>query len=214
MTLKEIFNNVFVINLDDTPERYEDVVNEFKMYDIVNYERVKAEKPNNGINKADRLYGNRLSHLKCIKKARDRKLDYVIICEDDIQFNKNMIKEEVLNDIYNFLNNESWHIFYFGATNKTQPENTNYNNIKKVIKSWAIHCYAIHSSCYNIILSGEGQYNRGHPCDVMYHNLVQVRQRSFVSVPMLVWQRPGFSIAEGGFRDYYGVGRLKDECVK
>ena len=71
--------HIFYINLDARKIRRKNVEQQF---DILGWkgEHIKAIKLTNG------ALGCSLSHLKCIKLAKKRELDMVLICEDDIYF--------------------------------------------------------------------------------------------------------------------------------
>ena len=71
---------VVYINLDTRPDRNEHVVNELKKIEVIDPERFKAIKLDNG------ALGCSMSHLKCVELAKQKDYDYVLICEDDIEF--------------------------------------------------------------------------------------------------------------------------------
>ena len=73
--LKQI--KIFVINLEKRNDRLEEVSEMIKGYD---WERIEA------IETAKGYYGCVLSHIKCLKKAKEEGLSEVVIMEDDFHF--------------------------------------------------------------------------------------------------------------------------------
>jgi len=73
--LKQI--KIFVINLDKRKDRLEEVS---QMLEDYQWERIEA------IETAKGYYGCVLSHIKCLKKAKEEGLPEVIIMEDDFHF--------------------------------------------------------------------------------------------------------------------------------
>jgi glycosyl transferase, family 25 len=72
--------HVLYINLESRPDRRTQVENEFKKIGVNEPERFKAVKLENG------ALGCSMSHLKCVELAKSRNYEYVLICEDDIEF--------------------------------------------------------------------------------------------------------------------------------
>jgi GR25 family glycosyltransferase involved in LPS biosynthesis len=71
---------VIYINLETRPDRNVRVLNELKKIGVTEPERFKAIKLANG------ALGCSMSHLKCVELAKQKDYDYVLICEDDIEF--------------------------------------------------------------------------------------------------------------------------------
>ena len=71
----------FYINLDRRQDRKRDFENEFLKFDMPIPERYSAHS-----NFENGCLGCTLSHLNVLKLARARKMDYVILFEDDFQF--------------------------------------------------------------------------------------------------------------------------------
>ena len=116
---EDIFSTIkkYYINLDRSTERRESIENEFRDYDVKNYERIKACDSkgikNIGGGKFDdiefenKFYKNislnefscTCSHLKAIKKAYDDGEEMAIIMEDDLKFTLNPYWLKPLKDI-------------------------------------------------------------------------------------------------------------------
>ncbi|MCK5604579.1 glycosyltransferase family 25 protein [Candidatus Pacearchaeota archaeon] len=200
--LNIILQNILVINLDDMDDRYNSFVSEMEKYGIKNYSRVSACKPNLGKTKADRLLGNKISHLNCIRIAKNNNWEYVVICEDDLIFDERFMTKDILQNIHSFIKKEEWSMLYFGCNHKGPTGETPHLNIRKIIKGWAIHCYVVHSRCYDFILDNYASFDEIQQCDVMYWHLIQKTGTCFVCSPKIALQRAGFSFAEGEYKDY------------
>ena len=79
MNLQFIAENVFVISLTTRNDRREKVSKELKSQKIPFqfYDAISDENP---------IYGCTASHINVIKIAREKKLPYVLIFEDDAKF--------------------------------------------------------------------------------------------------------------------------------
>jgi len=76
-----LFNiNVIFINLERRTDRKISVINEFKKINVEDPICFKAIELQNG------ALGCSMSHLKCLEIAKKNNYDYVLICEDDIEF--------------------------------------------------------------------------------------------------------------------------------
>lgn len=75
-----MLNNIFYINLSHRVDRRQKVENELEKMGWSNYERFNA------IKLKDPRVGCSISHLKVIKIAKERNLDYVVVLEDDVEF--------------------------------------------------------------------------------------------------------------------------------
>lgn len=99
-TVEEIEHCLY-INLLERIDRREHVENELKKLGIVNFLRFNAiklpKKPGSA------AIGCSLSHLKCIKIAKEKNWPYVLIVEDDIEFTDVKVFKKSMND---FLNSE------------------------------------------------------------------------------------------------------------
>lgn len=89
----ELLKNILFINLNERTDRLAHVTKEFNKMNL-NAERVKGIKLENG------ALGCTLSHIKCLKLAKEREYEHVFICEDDIEFLNPKIFLEKLNLFY------------------------------------------------------------------------------------------------------------------
>jgi GR25 family glycosyltransferase involved in LPS biosynthesis len=105
----EDIKHVMYINLDHRLDRKTHVEYQLQTLNFSGIERINAIKLENG------ALGCSMSHLKCLQQAKERNLDHVLICEDDITFlNPNLFKEK----INKFLeNNKEWDVLLLGGNN-------------------------------------------------------------------------------------------------
>jgi glycosyl transferase family 25 len=71
---------VMYINLERRPDRKMHVINELKKVGVEDPICFKAIELENG------ALGCSMSHLKCVENAKKNNYDYVLICEDDVEF--------------------------------------------------------------------------------------------------------------------------------
>jgi len=209
--LNLLADKIFVINLATAKDRLASFTDEMGKYNL-EFERFDAIKPNGGATVADRFLGNKKSHLGCIQIARDSGYGRVIICEDDMMFDDDWANqfEVIFSEAAEFTKNNPWDIFYIGSRHKTPFDDTvGYRFVKKVVRSWCIHCYMVNSLIYDDILEGHLDYSPDLPCDVYYYEHVQKRGNCYCLIPRPAIQRPGYSDAMD--RDTDNLRLLKDK---
>ena len=96
--------NVCYINLVERTDRKEHVKQQLSSVKLTQVERFNAIKLPNG------ALGCSMSHLKCLQFAKERKLDHVLIVEDDITFLNPLVFTKQLN---RFLENNNAYILFF-----------------------------------------------------------------------------------------------------
>lgn len=115
--------NIYYINLKERNDRKIQIENELKEMGWNNYTRFEAIKHENG------AIGCYLSHLKLLKHAKEKKLDYIVIMEDDIQFYDKDKYKSMLN--YFFENNIDYDVLLM--TTSTYP----YKNCDLINKKYS-----------------------------------------------------------------------------
>ena len=109
--LKNILDikNILYINLDHREDRKEHVEKQLNSIGLSG-ERFNAIKDNNP------CIGCSLSHLSCLKLAKERNWDYVAICEDDITFTNPDLFIKQLNTFLSEFGGE-WDVLLLGGNN-------------------------------------------------------------------------------------------------
>ena len=182
---------MYVINLKIRTDRLEQIKNDFSNY---NLNIIEAEETIN-----ERWKGCFISHLKCIRLAKLKKLDYIIVIEDDckkaINFDNDLIH------ILNWLekNNDKWNIFLGGVTGVWNYNNSiticNDLNLIEIDVGKTFHFIIYNSNSYDFFLNSEINI----PIDKCWHN----KLIGFVSIPFIATQYEGYSNIENKQISYY-----------
>jgi GR25 family glycosyltransferase involved in LPS biosynthesis len=197
------FDNIFCVNMDRRPDRWQQSLVEFKkigIEDIVT--RWTATENSNGV------LGCALSHLTLIKKCKEDNLRNVLIFEDDVLFAETDMNR--LNAALDDLNAiDSWDIFYVGVT--MCPTRGNFLRITdRVLKTnfaYTTHAYAVNAQAFDPIIEAWTRNIEGgnmRPCDVVLdESIVRARSQSFVMDPIYAIQQPGVSDIENNEIETY-----------
>jgi GR25 family glycosyltransferase involved in LPS biosynthesis len=175
----------YIINLKHRTDRYVHMVNEMKKLPI-SYEFIE------GIIDGSKTCFQ--SQKKCIQLAKDNKLPYILILEDDAVFVENA--QEHFDISFNKVAQLEWDMFFLGA-NLQAPTKQITPNLLKLNGAYAAHAYMVHERFYDTIL------NLPHICemDVHYNNLMETHN-VYMCDPMIAYQLPSHSDLQDGFRDY------------
>jgi hypothetical protein len=212
------FPEVFVINLDHRTDRWAAIEKTCRAADFTPV-RVAAVQCVTG------WRGCTLSHLKCVRLAKERSLPWVLILEDDATFTP-----EAMHRFRGFLgylweNRGQWERFNGGPTFPPQPEIRILCREPPLMyaKGFATHFNLVHSRAYDIILSWDAERDR--MIDVFYMDLesrfrtvfnsiatvphisVQVTSRSEIS--------PWSQLSENDYSTYFHYSEQKlRECLE
>lgn len=175
------FPNIFVINLDDRTERWEEIQQSFA--DWPPLERVSAVKDSPG------WKGCAKSHIKCIRLSKERGYPWVLILEDDC-----LVKPDSLDRFRELLpvlweRRSEWDIFLGGSTS---VKNIKLMETKPPIFSISgptTHFCLINMEAYDKVLNG---YDLTKEIDVFYEESI----RLWCTAPFIAVQRPGKSDIE------------------
>jgi GR25 family glycosyltransferase involved in LPS biosynthesis len=188
----------FYINLDSREDRREEFEEECKKMNL-QVERFSAIKTFPG------GIGCTESHLNVLKKARDLKLESVIIFEDDFQF---LISREEYDQI--LLNLPTNYDVVMLSYNIKQSEPFN-EMFGKVLEVQTTSGYIVHSRCYEKIINRveEGLrlfklYSSDHHSYILdqYWKPLQPISNWYYSLKRVGKQRPGFSNIMKAYIDY------------
>tara|TARA_R110000796_G_scaffold130376_3_gene246009 strand:+ start:50 stop:700 length:651 start_codon:yes stop_codon:yes gene_type:complete len=192
-------NNIkgFYINLDERKDRNKTTKYLLKKLKLKDIERFSAIKDERG------LVGCYLSHISCLKLAREREYERCIIFEDDItckNINKTRIK---INDIY-FNETLDYDVFMIGCWyyNKKCYKTIPNSNILKINKAVCNHSYIVNNKYYDTIINhleeglklylshncADGQYNNDE-----YLGHLQLRDNWYSYDTILISQYDGYS---------------------
>ena len=200
-----MFDKIFVINLAERKDRWDDCIKQFKKYNITNYERFNAIKPKlEDIDKEQYkdiwveykdnekyicgAMGCKFSHLQVIKICKERKYKQVLILEDDF-----LLCNNFNNEITNLFKNLDlkWSMFYLGCSwYRKSLEVKNHTNIRKAIGVLAAHAYILKDIVFDRFITEIE--NSTIELDNVYKNL-QKRNKIYMCNPSLITQKNGFS---------------------
>lgn len=201
----KIFEGAIIINLDNRPDRWALASIELTKAGISELvERLPAIKHRYG------MVGCSLSHLECVKIAKQRGWKSVLIFEDDIVFTSNF--EACHSRALEQLQKHHWSVFHFGAMLMNMCKQVD-TNLLKVGYNWAAHALAIHSQAYDDIINKyDWKYSEtdtskpwgGHyPFDGFINKEIHdMGYEIYSAYPVLISQRPDFSDTWGYHRDY------------
>ena len=149
--IDEYFDRIFYINMEKDADRNEHMIEQFKKFNITNYERVEGVELTEvpwiskwrNFNKRDEKYvkgqlGCRAAHLECINISRNRGYNRVLILEDDVIFLQD--PSQLLTQNHEILND--WDVLYFGGL--IEPFFRN-----QIV---CLHAYAVKSTIFDDII--------------------------------------------------------------
>tara|TARA_Y100000590_G_scaffold397652_1_gene479345 strand:+ start:337 stop:981 length:645 start_codon:yes stop_codon:yes gene_type:complete len=199
--------HTFIINLDKRTDRWEKIQEELKSQGIENFERFSAISID--INYADENFpefipgkwsrvgalGCLLSHYYVIKKAKEQKLDKILILEDDTVFINSI---SLVNDALEDLKNINWHLLYLSGHHRDPCEKFGEHTVK-VKTTLCAQAYIVHSRSYDFILKNVLTFPR--EIDVFY-TFLQKEFPCFCINPHLTIQAKGYSDIQNKMVDY------------
>ena len=175
MQFQFLAENTYVISLKDRQDRRKKVTQELKGQKIPFqfFDGIKDENP---------IYGCTASHVGVIKKARDAKLPYVLIFEDDARFVLPFKMPEVPED---------WDMLFLGScVNKIYDEY--YYNWKKCC-CWYAHAYIVRDRLYDRIIEGASKNWDKVLIDEFYCEYLHPHINAYTIYPTMVTQGEDFS---------------------
>lgn len=201
-------DNIYIINLKERTDRWQHCLQQLKKYNITNFTRFDAIKPDlNKINpiqysknnlKINKKYiigalGCKLSHLNIIIDAKQNNYKQILILEDDFLLTNNFLDK--FSTISNKIQSHNIHIdmlyLGFSIVRKNPYENTTIDNLKKLTNGHTTHAYLLNQSFYDTIINEIS--NCYCEIDVCYAKLQKKYNNIFGIYPCLITQRESFS---------------------
>ena len=187
-TFNEVFQKVIVINLAKRPDRMAQIKAQLNAYKIT-FERFEAiDGQELGITGVQACA---LSHRGVIEQYKNA--GNVFIFEDDAELNEDF---EQLWDVFIANLPDDWQMVYLGC-NKIDWQPIA-KGIARLSAGIATHAYGAKQSVFDSMIDAS---KRAEPIDLSYMQL-QVSVPTYVAVPSMVGQVPGFSDIEHRFTDY------------
>lgn len=177
--------DIYVINLKKRTDRLERVKKDFAKYNLITVEAIEDEEGWVGCFK---------SHLKCIELAKEKKLPYSIVIEDDCKIVSETTFDTNLKLILDYLesNIDEWNIFLGGVT-KVWTYNryvklTDDLKLLYIDEGKTFHFMIYNSNCYDFWLN----LKPTDPIDKCWHNKIV----GIVSIPFIAIQYADYSDIE------------------
>lgn len=172
------FDKIFCINLDRRQDRWEHSQDEFNKVGIQGrVERFPAIEHKNG------AAGCLMSHVACIKKAKELNLNNVLVFEDDVKFINSDI-ENLRLAIDTLKKIPDWDLFYLGGRLMKMASFISPHLIES--RLWSAHAYAVNRCAF-------GRCAAPYlPIDIWY----SYHMKSYCIYPLMAVQREGFSDIE------------------
>ena len=151
MNLNNVFDKIFVINMDKDKEKWRQVSKEFKGIKFEKISGVNLHQIDDPVKRS--IIGNRLSHLKAIVVADKLNCKNVLVLEDDAIFDKNVSVDGLYYHLKNFMNKNDWATFYLGGHHRSKLVLTRINDhVVRTKGTVATHAIAYNSKYYKSII--------------------------------------------------------------
>lgn len=211
----DYFQQIYIINLPERKDRRDEMEKQLALIGLsLNHPKVQlfaAIRPNDvGEFESIGARGCFMSHLEVLRDARLKKLDRLLILEDDLNFSNDFLQR--INDVLNQLEQSNWSIFYGGYNIQLTPENKSKtsdialhatNGVIELPASTGIsltHFVAFQSkaigemvSYLELLLSRKGGDPRGGPMHVdgaySWFRNKNPTYKTVISIPELGYQR-------------------------
>jgi len=202
MTLNDLTDSIYVINLKERTDRKEHILNHLEKINCKNYilfEGVNGKKIENPTKMPSGMFGLIKTYINMYNDWKKTPKDSILIIEDDCIFVDNF--NEKLKEYMDHVP-EKWDMLYFGANhNYHVGEKTEVVNEKciKLNKSFSAHCVILKSYVFEELIFALQSFTIEN--DVMMANL-QKRYNAYSSVPGLTSQIVSFSDIQNSVMDY------------
>ncbi len=201
-------NKHFYINLERRTDRNEETIKELKKIGITKPNRFNAIEHEKGI------IGCARSHIACLKEAKKRNWEYVLIFEDDVKFLK---PKDTLNKMKKYINSRflPYDVLLFSGNNKG-PLALHAKYPKDLVRVFQCYCctmYAVKRHYYDTIIDNfeesiklvlENPEDKTAPHDCNWFKLM-ARDNFFLTIPLTTVQRESYSDIEERDVNYEGL---------
>lgn len=236
---QSFFEYVCVINLDTRPDRWVNIQAEFSRFNIQHAHRFSAvsfdqlennpppenfityalaglrrkQEDANADHQIKAMWACLNSHLGVIEYAKSQKWPFVLILEDDCQFE--FFTNKVMNLVSKQIENVAWDMLYLGGNQKNYGKRLRVNkNLLSVTGITLAHAYIINASIYDKVLAEAP--GAGMTIDDFYTKSLQNEIRTFIVNPPVAFQCPDdvSDISQVTRRKKYNLTRLKRACKR
>jgi len=199
--------NIFYINLEHRTDRKDHIERQLKSVGLNKFERFNAVKLANG------RAGCSMSHYQCLKLAKDRKYDHVLICEDDLTFLNPKLFMKQINEFFKTKTIPDWDVLLLGGNN-VPPYQVVDNTCVRVSHCQTTTCYLVNGHYFDTLLENikEGipllikePEKYGYYAIDMYWLHLQKINIWLLIVPLTVIQKEDFSDIEQRVTNYQSL---------
>jgi len=196
------FPPILVINLDNRTDKWEQIQKDFQDWPV-KVKRVSAVKYDPG------WKGCYLSHLKCVKIAKERKYPWVLYLEDDCMLMPDA--KQRFTKLLPFLWDvrQHWDFFMGGLTGVTGCGLVNQEQNMFIARGFGAHFCLIHSNTYDRILDIM-DIEPDEPCDSLYRS----NMRLWITLPFIAKQYAGYSDISDTHKDSYSEYDDAEQMLK
>lgn len=151
-------------------------------------------------NLKDPIAGCRTSHLNILKNARRRKLESILILEDDAQlaYRRLYVPQPP---------NQDWDMLYLGGDIQKvmDDESVNSNQHWKRAQVRMTHAYIVHRKMYDTLIDRIRVDEQQRAIDVIYCEDIHPNYQCYIVTPTIFKQFNGYSDVMGKDMDYTGL---------
>jgi len=190
MNLLDLFDAIYVINLDSRPDRMIEFKKGMKPLHLDEHRitRFSGIVPPNGVG----ALGCTLSHLEIVREAKEKGYKKILVFEDDATPFEEGISG--MKDIVEDMKNEEWDVYYLGY-NSHEPLELHSKNSLKAKDLFSTHAIAYNSSFFDKFID-DFENNKIEIFDVWLRYNVQTMMKCLASYPMLFIQSSSYSDIE------------------
>ena len=196
------FPPILVINLDHRKDKWEQIQKDFKDWPV-KLERVSAIKHTIG------WKGCYLSHLKCVKIAKERNYPWVLYLEDDCMLTPGAKQRFTKLLPFLWYARPHWDFFMGGLTGVTGCGLINEEETLYMARGFGAHFCLIHSNTYDRIFDIM-DIEPDEPCDSLYRSSM----RLWITVPFIAKQYAGYSDISDNHKDSYSEYDEAEQMLK
>jgi glycosyl transferase family 25 len=214
-------DSVIYINLDSRPDRNEEVLTELKQInmDMSKVHRLSAVKRKWG------ALGCSLSHIACLKFIMEKGWKRTLILEDDAGFESKDVERwnAGVIDLNNKIKSDNYDVIFLGGfvRDPEGPLKTEYTTLYQTKNTSCTHAYIIKAEYAPKLLAhtetAVQMMMKDPPNLKQFHldnawSVMMARDRWFISIPTLAYQRESFSDIEG--QNANAAAPLRGEVVR
>jgi GR25 family glycosyltransferase involved in LPS biosynthesis len=182
-----LIDKTYIISLEECGDRRDKLDIELKRINLINYEYILVQKDNE-----DTRRGCFNSHQIITKKCIENDFNRVLVLEDDAIFIEDLEKiKKILLNVFNYVENNNFSIFFLGHLPLTNLKKVN-NNIVSTKDSRYTHCYI--ASKVGIKEINNLEYNNEH-IDCVLQNI----ENKFACYPMISYQDDVITVNDFNF---------------